>query len=403
MKFKKYLITFITVVVAASIILFCERFFYNDYSTNKIKVGFVYLSDQATAYTNNFYSAQIELQEAFGDKVETVVKYNIPEQQAEVNAALLELIFQKCDLIFTTSYGYGEYTKEVAAQFPNVQFCQATCSNANEEPVLPNYHNFMGRIYEARYVSGVIAGLKLLQLLQEGKINSNNVELGYVGAFPCAEVISGFTAFYLGVQGIIPDAKMIVRYTYTWSDFLEEKKCAEKLIQDGCVIIAQHSDTIGPAVACEEASVRKGKTVFHIGYNQTMTDVAPTTSLVSCRINWAPYVTKATEALLKKKNIESYIKSKLKGNDVGFGFDKKWVEIIGLNNLIVPKDTIEEMEKVISKFESNNLTVFQGDFIGMNPFDDEDVWNLRTPYYENEKQSAPSFCYILKSAITVIE
>ena len=171
MKFKKYLITFITVVVAVSIILFYERFFYNDYSTNKIKVGFVYLSDQATAYTNNFYSAQIELEEAFGDKVETVVKYNIPEQQADVNAALLELIFQKCDLIFTTSYGYGEYTKEVAAQFPNVQFCQATCSNANEEPVLPNYHNFMGRIYEARYVSGVIAGLKLLQLLQEGKIN----------------------------------------------------------------------------------------------------------------------------------------------------------------------------------------------------------------------------------------
>ena len=397
---NKYVVTALTAVIGVAAFFFGKKLLFRDYSEKTAKAGFVYIGDAGTAYTNNFIRAQIELEEALGDKVTTAAKYNILE--SDCHQAIYDLIEEKCDLIFTTSYGYSESAKRIAGEHPEVQFCQATGDTANVAPVLPNFHNFMGTIYEGRYASGVVAGMKLLDLISRKKLSRNDARVGYVAAFPFAEVISGYTAFFLGVRSVVSEAKMVVRYTDTWSNYVIEKKCAEKLIyEDGCVLISQHSDTTGPAIACEEASAKRGKTVFHVGYNQSMIDVAPTTSLVSCRIDWAPYIIAASQAVLKNKTIESVAKSRVKGNDAGAGFDKGWIEMIGINQLISAPGAQIEMEKIIKQYKTGGIEVFKGNYIGENPFDPKDTWDLRKPFPENSERSAPSFGYVLRDVIEV--
>lgn len=398
---KKYLLVAITAAITVCLIRLGMIFFNTDYTNKNIKVGFVYIGDSGTPYTNNFVRSQLELEKAFPDNVTTIAKYNIPEENCE--PSIQDLINNGCSLIFGTSYGYGEAMKKFASEYPEIQFCQATCSNANEAPVLPNYHTFMGTIFQGRYISGIVTGMKLRELIEQRKITPDMAKIGYVAAFPFAEVISGYTAFFLGVRSIVNEAVMTVSYTNTWSNTTTERKLAEKLIEDGCIVIAQHSDTTGPATACETASTRDGKLVYHVGYNQTMTDVAPTTSLISTRINWTPYFISATEAVIKEKKIESLVKGQVIGNDSAAGFDYGWCEMIGLNKLIAADGTKEEIETNIRQFKNKNVVVFKGDFVGVNPFDEKDTYDLRKPFYENATQSAPSFNYILKDVITVTE
>lgn len=395
----KYLLT-----AAASTFVIMLTFIFltlsqKDYSSRVIKVGFIYIGDSSTAYTNNFCRAQNELLDAYPDNIRTFAKYNIPEENCE--PAIRDLIDSGCDIIFGTSFGYGETMKLMAAENPKIQFCQATCDNANQEPVFPNYHNFMGKIYEGRYLSGIVAGMKLKELIKEGKITPQQCKIGYVAAFPYAEVISGYTAFLLGVRSIVPEAVMTVRYTDTWSNTVRERKVAEALIAENCLVISQHSDTIGPAYACELASTKYGKIVYHVGYNQSMTDVAPTTSLVSTRINWAPYVLAAVEAVMKNKKIESTVKAEIFGNDAAAGFENGWCEIVGLNKLIAAEGTKEKIETTVRQFKNKNFFVFKGNYTGVNPFDSSDTYDLNRPFIENANQSAPSFYYILKDVITV--
>ncbi|MCR5217216.1 BMP family ABC transporter substrate-binding protein [Treponema sp.] len=396
---NKYFICALTCMTLIFIAFTARQLFYTDYSRRTIKAGFVYIGDPGTAYTNNFCRAQLELEEKYGDRVKTIAKYNISEKSCE--EAILDLVNEDCDIIFTTSYGYSKKTKEIAARYPGIQFCQATGDNAKEGLYLSNYHNFMGRIYEGRYIAGITAGLKMQELIDQDKIKVDQAIAGYVAAFPYSEVISGYTAFFLGIRQIVPQARMKVMYTNTWSNHNAEKKCASQLIDEGCVIISQHSDTTGSAMACEEASTKKGKTVYHVGYNQSMTDIAPTTSLISCRINWAPYILTAAEAVLTNKKIEKCIKSPLSGNDSAAGFDRGWVEMIGLNKLIAAYDTEDIIEQYISDFKEDKIEVFKGNYIGINPFDHSDTYNLRTPYKENSRKSSPTFSYVLKDVIEI--
>ena len=313
------------------------------------------------------------------------------------------MINENCKIIFATSYGYEQYLKQYAQKYPQVQFCQATGILANQEPVLSNYHNCMGVIYEGRYISGIVAGLKLKELVETRKILPAQEKIGYVAAFPFAEVISGYTAFFLGVRSVMPDAVMSVMYTESWNNYFVEKQCAEKLIDEGCVIISQHSDTTGPAIACEEASINRDKVVFHVGYNQSMIDVAPTTSLVSSRINWSYYIISACNAVLKEKSIESVVKGNIYGNDASAGIQNGWVEIIGLNDLILAPDTEEKIEAAKKQFKSDATSIFKGNYKGVNPYNPNDVWDLNIPFIENQNRSAPSFCYVLDDVITIVE
>ena len=265
---RESIITLITCVAVSIIIGACMVYSRKD-EDKSIKVGIIYVGDASTAYTDNFIEALADIKEEYGDKVEVMHMYNVAE--GTEREYLERLVNAGCNLIFSTSYNYGETTKELAGRYPDVQFCMATCSNANEEPYYANYHTFMGAIYEGRYAAGVAAGIKLKELISEGIITENEAKIGYVAAYPNAEVISGYTAFLLGARSVVGNTTMTVKYTYKWNDYRTEKKYARELINEKCVIISQHSDTAGPATACEETS--SDVPVFNVSYNQSMFDV----------------------------------------------------------------------------------------------------------------------------------
>lgn len=362
-------------------------------------IDIIYEGDEITPYTNNFIRAQRKIEDTFRNKVETIIKSNVPVSAAP--DALEDLVQSGCGIIFANSYGYCKIMKEFAAQYPKIQFCSATGDNANTEPFCPNYHTFMGEIYQGRYISGVVAGMKLQELLQNGTILPEQAKIGYVAAYPFAEVISGYTSFLLGVHSIVPGVKMDVIYTNSWNSYSLEKEYTKRLINDGCIIISQHSDTIGPAVACEESIATT--TVFHIGYNQSMIDIAPTTSLISSRINWIPYMTGAVQAVLENRPIESLVHGHVHKNDIGAGFEQGWVQMMELNSIIAAPGTAELIQEIEKNFIQGKQKVFYGEYEGVNPHNADDVYDLRTEYKENQKASAPSFCYVLKDVITIKE
>ena len=225
--------------------------------------------------------------------------------------------------------------------------------------------------------------------------------LGFVAAFPTSEVISGYTAFLLGVRSVVPQAVMRVCYTQTWSSYAQEKEAAQQLIAEGCVIISQHTDTIGPAIACEEAS--ENRSVYFVGYNQSMSEVAPSSSLVTSRICWEKYVLAAVDAVMRGKQIESVVSGRIHGTDVSAGFEKGWVEMTDLNRQAAAPGTQEAMDSAIELFRRGRSDfVFKGDYTGVDPDDPKDTIDLRSGYAENEITSFPTFHYILNDVITII-
>ncbi len=394
---RMYAVMLVSAVFTIVMIMAGYRLLHQNDAAASVKIGFVYVDDESTAYTYNFIKAQRAVEKQYEGSVQTFAAYNVAEGDEET--ALRDLIDQGCELIFTTSYGYGDTAKKLAAEYPDVQFCQATCANANEEPVLENYHTFMGEIYEGRYVSGVVAGLKLQELIEENLITPEQAKIGYVGAYPYAEVISGYTAFFLGVRSIVPDAVMTVKYTDSWNDYTLEKKYAKELIDEGCVIISQHSDTAGPAVACEETDA--SRIVYHVGYNQSMADVAPTTYLTGCKINWTPYVCSAVEAVMNGKKIEECVHGHVHGQDVGAGFEEGWIEMLELNRVVATIGTDKKIDETIEALNKGTLEVFKGDYVGVDPYDGNHTIDLRDGYEENADCSAPSFAYVLKDVITI--
>lgn len=401
MKRRNFIISAITATLVVLVFFLCNRFFSKDDNT-VIKAGFIYVSDGANAYTKNFMDAQEDLEELYGDRLVCLAKYNIPDDQP-IDKYIQELIDSGCDIIFATSYGYNADMKKFAERYPDIQFCQATGSNANEEPVISNYHTYMGHIYEGRYLSGVVAGMKLNEMIEQGVITEDEALLGYVAAYPYSEVISGYTAFFLGVRSQCPTATMKVRYTYSWGNYSLEKEYAEILIDEGCVIISQHSDTKGPAVACEQAS--GNHKVYVVSYNKSMMDVAPTTALTGSRINWFAYEKQAIGALLEGKSIEKNFGAgiTINGTDVGAGFKAGWIEMLDMNPITVAKGTKEIIEKYKKELDEGKIKVFYGDYIGVNPFDPNDTIDLNTEYKENISNSAPMFNYVLKDVIEIEE
>ena len=193
---------------------------------------------------------------------------------------------------------------------------------------------------------------------------------------------------------------MRVRYTHTWSSYAQEKAAAQQLIEEGCVVISQHTDTIGPAIACEEAS--PARRVYHVGYNQSMSEVAPGSSLVGVRICWEPYVTAAVDAVMRRKPIETVVSGRIHGTDVSAGFEKGWVELVDLNQQIAAPGTQEAMDSAIEQFRRGGGDfVFRGDYTGVDPDDPGDTCDLSGGYVENENTSYPTFHYILDDLIII--
>lgn len=242
-----------------------------------LKFGLICLHDENSTYDKNFIDAAQAACDALG--AELVITKNIPEG-AECYDAAADLVDQGCDVIFADSFGHETYMIQAAKEFPDVMFAHATGTRAHTEK-LPNYFNAFASVYDARYLAGVVAGHKLNEMKAAGK--QGIPKLGYVGAFTYAEVISGYTSFYLGAKSVCPDVVMDVQFTGTWYGTAEESEAATALITAGAWIVSQHADSMGAPNVCEEAEVP------NVTYNISTVAECPNTYLVGSRVNWEPY------------------------------------------------------------------------------------------------------------------
>ena len=395
---REQIVTAITCIVILGIFVGLFRILNINGGRDGLKVGFIYDNDESTPYTYNFSLAKDALEKEYGEKIEIMTCSNVLDEEME--EPLRELADAGCDIIFFN--GYSEVVRQLAPEYPGTQFCQTSYMDMSKESVPGNYHTFKGEAYQGRYVSGIAAGMKIKQMIADGIITDEQAIIGFVAAFPTSEVISGYTAFILGVRSVVPQAVMHVCYTQTWSSYAQEKNAAEKLLDEGCVVISQHTDTIGPAIACEEASEQK--TVCFVGYNQSMSEVAPGSSLVTSRICWEPYVLSAVEAVMTNRKIEAMVEGSVHGNDISAGFEKGWVEMVDLNQQVAAPGTQEAMNAAIEKFRrGKNDFVFKGHYTGVDPDNPSDTFDLTKGYRENDNTSYPLFHYILKDVVFVEE
>ncbi|WP_026508788.1 BMP family ABC transporter substrate-binding protein [Butyrivibrio sp. MC2013] len=309
---------------------------------SNIKVGVIYIGDENEGYTAAHMQGIDDMQAALGLSDEQVIEKSlIPEDESCADAAE-DLVDQGCNVVFATSFGHESFLMQVAGDHPEVEFAHATGYQAAGSG-LSNFHNYFDNIYEARYVSGVVAGMKLNEMIADGKITADQAKVGYVGAYPYAEVISGFTSFFLGVRSQVPTATMEVQYTNSWADMTAEGEVATQLIADGCVLISQHADTTGAPTACEKAGVPC------VGYNVDMTAVAPTCALTSASNNWGVYYTYAVQAVLNGEVMPA---------DWTAGFADGAVAITDLNQNAIAEGTEDVVKETIEAISSGKLNVF---------------------------------------------
>ena len=346
---KKFLAMLLALVMALSLVACGEK--KDDTQGNgdgdataaKVKVGFITLHDENSTYDKNFIDAAKEACANLGlvENEDYFIKTNVgeTEQCAEVAA---DLVDAGCNIIFADSFGHEPYMIEVAKANPEVQFCHSTGTRAHTEG-LANYHNAFASIYEGRYLAGIAAGLKLNAMIEAGDIKAEEAKMGYVGAFTYAEVVSGYTSFYLGAKSVCPTVTMDVTFTGSWYDETLEKEGAEKLIQGGCKLISQHADSLGAPTACENAGVP------NVSYNGSTQAACPNTYIISSRINWAPYYEYAIKAVMDGTAIDADWTGTLSTNSV---------VLTDLNTTVAAEGTAEAIATATEKLEKGEIHVF---------------------------------------------
>ena len=346
---KKFLAMLLALVMALSLVACGEK--KDDTQGNgdgdataaKVKVGFITLHDENSTYDKNFIDAAKEACANLGlvENEDYFIKTNVgeTEQCAEVAA---DLVDAGCNIIFADSFGHEPYMIQVAKENPDVQFCHSTGTRAHTEG-LANYHNAFASIYEGRYLAGIAAGLKLNAMIEAGDIKAEEAKMGYVGAFTYAEVVSGYTSFYLGAKSVCPTVTMDVTFTGSWYDETLEKEGAEKLIQGGCKLISQHADSLGAPTACENAGVP------NVSYNGSTQAACPNTYIISSRINWAPYYEYAIKAVMDGTTIDVDWTGTLATNSV---------VLTDLNTTVAAEGTAEAIAAATEKLEKGEIHVF---------------------------------------------
>ena len=311
-------------------------------SDKEIKVGFIFLHDENSTYDLNFINAADEALKNLGFKeTQFIYKTNVPEGQ-ECFEAAEDLVDQKCSIIFADSFGHEDYMIEAAKKYPDVQFCHATGTKAHTEG-LDNYHNAFASIYEGRYLAGIAAGLKLNEMIANGDITADEAKMGYVGAFTYAEVISGYTSFFLGARSVCPSVTMDVTFTGSWYNETAEKEAANTLIKNGCKLISQHADSMGAPTACETAGVP------NVSYNGSTVSACPNTFIVSSRIDWTPYYEYAIKAVMNGETIDTDWTGTLKTGSV---------VLTDVNEKAAAAGTAEAIADAKAKLEDGSLKVF---------------------------------------------
>ena len=320
-----------------------------------LKVGFIFLHDENSTYDLNFINAAKQAASDLGLSDDQIVpKTNVPEGQECYDTAA-DLADSGCNIVFADSFGHEDFMIQAAQEYPDVQFCHSTGTKAHTEG-LDNYHNAFASIYEGRYLAGVAAGLKLNQMIKDGKITEDQAKIGYVGAYTYAEVISGYTSFFLGARSECPSATMEVTFTGSWYDETAEKEAANKLISDGCALISQHADSMGAPTACETAGVPD------VSYNGSTIDVGPNTYIISSRIDWAPYYEYAISCVAEGKPIDT---------DWTGTLSTKSVQLTELNTKVAADGTQQVLDDTMKKLEDGSLHVFDTSAFTVTVSDDK--------------------------------
>ena len=345
---KKFLAMLLALVMALSLVACGEKKDDTqgdgdgDATAAKVKVGFITLHDENSTYDLNFINAAKKAIADLGLTEDNyILKTNVPEGQ-ECYETAMDMVDKGCNIIFADSFGHEPYMIDAAKENPDVQFCHSTGTRAHTEG-LANYHNAFASIYEGRYLAGIAAGMKLNEMIEAGKFTAEEAKMGYVGAFTYAEVVSGYTSFYLGAKSVCPTVTMDVTFTGSWYDEALEKEGAQKLIDGGCKLISQHADSFGAPTACQNAGVP------NVSYNGSTKAAGPDTYIISSRIDWAPYYEYAIKAVMD-----------------GTAIDADWTGTLAtgsvvleeLNTDVAAAGTAEAIEAAKAKLESGELHVF---------------------------------------------
>lgn len=343
MKMSKKILAVVLAAILAFAFAACAKSNTDDDAKNtdasNVKVGFIYLHDENSTYDKNFIDAAKAACEKMG--AEMVEKKNIPEDDSCKEAAL-DLVDQGCNVIFADSFGHEDFMIEAAKECPDVQFCHATGTKAHTEN-LANFHNAFASIYEGRYLAGIAAGMKINEMIEAGRFTADEAKMGYVGAFPYAEVKSGYTSFYLGAKSVCPTVTMEVTFTGSWYDQTLENEAANKLISDKCVLISQHADSMGAPSACQEAGVP------NVSYNGSTIDACPDTFIVSSKINWAPYFEYMIDCVAKGEAIKADWTGTLATDSV---------QLTEVNENVAAAGTQAAIDEAKAKLEAGTLKVF---------------------------------------------
>ena len=316
----------------------------------KVKVGFITLHDENSTYDLNFINGAKEAIANLGlTEDDYILKTNVPEGQ-ECYEAAVDMVDAGCNIIFADSFGHEPYMIQAAQEFPEVQFCHSTGTRAHTEG-LANYHNAFASIYEGRYLAGIAAGMKLNEMIEAGEFTAEEAKIGYVGAFTYAEVVSGYTSFFLGARSVCPTATMEVTFTGSWYDETLEKTGAELLIDRGCKLISQHADSLGAPTACENAGVP------NVSYNGSTKEAAPNTYIISSRIDWAPYYEYAIKAVMDGTAIDTDWTGTLATGSV---------VLTELNTDVAAEGTQEAIDAAMAKLENGELHVFDTNAFTVN-------------------------------------
>lgn len=306
----------------------------------EVKVGFIFLHDEQSTYDRNFMDGAKAACEELG--VEYAQKTQIPESKDCYDAAVELIEVDGCNIIFADSFGHESFLIDAAKKYPDVQFCHATGTQAHTAG-LANFHNSFASIYEGRYLAGVAAGLKLNEMIDKGEITADKAKMGYVGAFTYAEVISGYTSFYLGAKSVCPSVTMDVKFTGSWYNEQLEKEAAQALIAGGCVLISQHADSMGAPTACEKAGVP------NVSYNGSTVAACPNTFIVSSRIDWTPYFKYMIECVQNGTAIDTDWTGSIKTGSV---------VLTDINEKAAAEGTADKIADVKAKLLDGSLNVF---------------------------------------------
>lgn len=332
-----------------------------DYSSlvipSTFKIGMICLHDANSTYDKNFIDAMNKAKADLGlSDSQVVIATGIDETNACYEKAV-EFAQSGCNIIFADSFGHEPYMLRAAKEHTNVLFAHATGTKAHTEN-LDNFVNAFASIYEGRFLAGIAAGMKLNEMIEAGKFTAEEAKMGYVGAFPYAEVISGYTSFYLGAKSVCPSVTMDVTFTNSWYDEAREKNSANSLINRGCKLISQHADSMGAPNACEEAGVP------NVSYNGSTNNACPNTFIVSSKINWTPYFKYIIAQTVKGEKVAKDWVGTIKTGSVELtNFGANATAAGTVDKIVEMRDKLAKGEvKVfdLSKFEAKDATIQAG-------------------------------------------